>query len=76
MKRIGLVLLVLSLGACYGDGQAVATMPADGHDYSVVKLFEVDGCTVYRFHDGYSRYFSDCGTVSTCRPQGKTVHCD
>lgn len=81
MKRIGLALLVLSLGACEGSGTPAGVAPVNGFDYEVYKLFEVDGCKVYRFKDGgRARYFSDCGKVDSCFTQtnGKThtTHCD
>lgn len=42
--------------------------------FNVVKLFTVDGCSVYRFDDGhYSRYFTNCkGTVEWTEKSGKS----
>lgn len=52
--------------------QAESTQQA-GVEFTVERLFTVDGCTVHRFHDGgYARYFTNCkGSVSWERPCGK-----
>ena len=46
--------------------------PAPTED-NVVRLFTVDGCTVYRFYDnGYSRYFTNCsGSTQWSESSGK-----
>lgn len=31
--------------------------------YEPRRLFEIDGCTMYRFYDGGKRYFSKCDTT-------------
>lgn len=63
MSRIRLLLIssiAILLSGCPGKGEPVT--PSESHDdYDVEKLFIVDGCTVYRFHDnGYRHYFTTC----------------
>lgn len=67
MKYI-VVIVALLLGGC--EGKAHPVDPVNALDwFSVGKLFEIDGCDVYRFRDnGYAHYFTTCkGSVSTTR---------
>lgn len=65
MKTLVALGLVLSLGGCYGDPEASRT--STNPDFNLHQLFEVDGCKVYRFMDGWqARYFVTC--------QGRTMH--
>lgn len=79
MKKLGMALLMASLFAC-NKGQPVPTTAANPEDsFSIVKLFDVEGCTVYRFLDmGYYRYFSTCAgkiTSQICHSAGKAQSC-
>ena len=69
MRYVG-VIVALLLGGC--EGKAHHVDPVNAIDeFSVGKLFEVDGCEVYRFRDnGYAHYFTTCkGSVSTTRSE-------
>lgn len=59
MRKIILCLLaVASLSAC---AKPAETTVAAGSDFSVGKLFTVEGCSVYRFIDaGRHIYFTNC----------------
>lgn len=72
MKYI-IILTALALTAC-GDkipAESVAVINPAG--YQVERLFEVDGCRVYRFRDqSYTRYFTNCsGTTEWQEGCGK-----
>lgn len=56
---IVIVVGLLLLPGCQGEGQPVEAEQNYG-DYKVKKLFTVDGCSVYRFHDGLTEYFTSC----------------
>ena len=54
-----LLVVYLVLVACSKPAESTAS--SSNGNIPVEKLFDVDGCTVYRFHDaGYNRYFSSC----------------
>jgi len=59
MTRLTLCLLLLAtLAGCQGEAESTTRA---GADFKVDRLFQVDGCTVYRFHDGgRPRYFTNC----------------
>ena len=57
------LLLVCLLTACYKA--PVATTGTDNAEIKVERLFDHDGCTVYRFSDGGTRYFVKCRDGST-----------
>lgn len=60
MKHIIAALLVLSVVAC-AEKIPAQEVTVVQQNYQVDKLFEVDGCRVYRFRDnGYNRYFTNC----------------
>lgn len=62
MKYIILILIMLT--ACVTPGEKEVN--SSNSDFKVELLFTVDGCKVYRFHDGgNSRYFSTCKGSST-----------
>ena len=52
-----LTAAVVLLSGCYKDPESTTSA---GRDFSVDKLFTVDGCTVYRFWDSKAVYFSNC----------------
>ena len=56
MKYLLLVSLLM-LAACQKQGTPVH---APNQDFGVEKLFTVEGCTVYRFYDDRTVYFTNC----------------
>ena len=59
MIKFVIALSCLLLVAC--TEPAESTVASSNGNIPVEKLFNVDGCTVYRFQDGgYNRYFSSC----------------
>lgn len=61
-KRYLWVACVVFAAGCAGQAQSTTRVG----DFAVERLFEVDGCTVYRFIDNRSyRYFSRCGSRSS-----------
>lgn len=61
MNKLVVALSCLILAAC--SEPAESTVASSNGNIPVEKLFNVDGCTVYRFQDaGYNRYFSSCKT--------------
>lgn len=68
-----LLLLFVLLVSC-DEVPAEAQVHSSNPGFRVVKLFEADGCTVYRFNDGNYHYFARCGKhtrVSEYVPCGK-----
>lgn len=63
MKFTMILTGLLALAGC--TKQAEFTQRA-GVEFTVDKLFTVDGCTVHRFYDGgHARYFTNCkGSVN------------
>lgn len=62
VKRYLWVVFVLCMAGCAGQAETTKRVG----DFDVERLFDVDGCTVYRFRDaGYYRYFSRCGSRSS-----------
>jgi hypothetical protein len=55
-KSILLLLAVLSLSACQKQAEQATHTGA----YNVETLFTHDGCTVYRFYDGRTIYYTNC----------------
>lgn len=60
MKKLILVLLAATLiVGCKNNGTPVKTTDSE-NNFKVVKLFEIDGISVYRFNDGgKSVYFTN-----------------
>ncbi|MHB8419164.1 MAG: hypothetical protein ACYDCL_13900 [Myxococcales bacterium] len=56
------LLAALSLlSGCALSVRPIATRPSDNPQIVLEKLFDLDGCAVYRFYDGpLPRYFSKC----------------
>jgi hypothetical protein len=64
------LLLGMALAACHGGSERTAQTPAG---YQVEALFTHEGCTVYRFYDAGTRYFTDCrGSTQWDERSGKT----
>ena len=69
MNKLILVSVVL-LGACQGHPETVTKV---NQDFQVEKLFTFEGCTVYRFQDAGTVYFTNCkGSVKWEKSHGKT----
>ena len=60
MKKLMLIVLATTLiVGCKESGTPVKTTDS-GNNFNVVKLFEIDGVSVYRFYDGgNSVYFTN-----------------
>lgn len=77
MGKLFLTALVLVALGCKNEAESVVL--SSNHNFDVEKLFDVDGCTVYRFTDGRSHYFARCErSVSVSETQyyhhGKSGH--
>lgn len=55
MKRLIALMVLMTLAAC--ERPAESTAPTTNNEYNVERLFTTDGCTVYRFHDNFTRYY-------------------
>lgn len=60
-------LFIIPLVALVGCGkEPTKILSTDNDEFKVAQLFTIGDCTVYRFNDGRSIYFSDCrGSVSS-----------
>lgn len=72
VRPLALVAACL-LAGCGAD--AVSTAPTDNAQIKVERLFDHDGCTVYRFNDGGTRYFVKCRDGSTRTEWSETYPC-
>lgn len=68
MKKAVLILgaaASLLVAGCMNSIEPKSTESV-GQDATVARLFEIDGCRVYRFMDaGRYRYFANCGQITT-----------
>ena len=78
MRLVVVAIFAIALAACEGSAESTRVV----RDYEIEKLFEQDGCTMYRFSDAGDRhYFVTCGssgaqTISRqCRWVGKFMTC-
>lgn len=64
MKKLILIITcIFLLTSCVNSSQE--KVQSSNSEIEIEKLFEVDGCTIYRFMDGQYRYFTNCkGSVS------------
>jgi hypothetical protein len=53
----------------------VSTAPTDNAAIKVERLFDHDGCTVYRFYDAGARYFVKCRDGSTRTEWSESYPC-
>lgn len=60
LVAITLILLYTALALTGCTGRAESTNSTTNPNYKLERLFEHDGCTVYRFYDAGSRYYTDC----------------
>lgn len=68
--RILILLAVLLSSGC--DNRPVSVNSTNNPEIQIEKLFTHEGCTVYRFRDGSTHYFTDCrGSVSETHTCGK-----
>lgn len=59
MRGIAILMTCCALLSC--KGEAIDIDPKENFgNYKVMKLFTVDGCTVYRFNDVGVYYFTTC----------------
>lgn len=70
IKTNKIALLLTALIVLVGCTKQAEYTQQAGVEFTVEKLFTVDGCTVHRFYDGgYARYFTNCkGSVSWVKP--------
>lgn len=54
------LLAILAIAVLSGCSKPAETRTAVGREFVVDKLFTHEGCTVYRFYDGGTRYFTNC----------------
>lgn len=64
MSRFSLaisVALTLVISGCTNKPDATPVVVKDNvANFNVEKLFTIDNCTVYRFQDNYTHYFTNC----------------
>lgn len=66
------VLAIIAFTILAGCSKPAETSTAVGVEFVVDKLFTHEGCTVYRFYDGGTRYFTNCqGSTSWTEQCGK-----
>jgi hypothetical protein len=59
---LGIAAVLVLTSACKGPPEETIHTK----NYEVERLFEIDGCNVYRFYDSSSKYFVTCpGNAST-----------
>ncbi len=77
-KYLALFILIVTVAVCMGcQKKALSEKPTANTQYKVEFLFEVDGCKVYRFQDGYTQYFTTCeGSVSVGHHENCGKNCN
>lgn len=77
MKKLAIAFIaVIALSACQKQAEDESTVGTGG--IKVEKLFTHDRCTVYRFYDGRTVYYTDCrgaASWSESYPCGKAAIC-
>lgn len=64
-QLFGMAVAFVALAGCDASINPQSTQSV-GVDAQVSRLFEIDGCRVYRFLDaGRYRYFANCGDLTT-----------
>jgi hypothetical protein len=58
-RALAVLVASLVLGGCQKEAEQAA--PSSNPGFRVERLFEHDGCTVYRFYDDRTVYFVRCG---------------
>ena len=54
------ILVLTCLVGCEGNRGTPVVPEAAKSDFKLELIFKVEGCSVYRFHDGYDRYLTTC----------------
>lgn len=74
MKFLFIVVLLV-LSGC--QKEPLSAKQTDNKNFMVEKLFTNEGCTIYRFWDNRSHYYSDCrGSVLGTESCGKNCSRD
>lgn len=58
LKMLCVAAAILALSGC--DKRPAESTVTVGQGFQVSRLFTTDGCTVYRFYDSGTRYFTNC----------------
>jgi hypothetical protein len=80
-ERFMRIVIGLACFACIGamlaacDKPPISTSTTDNAQIKVDRLFEHDGCTVYRFFDDGVRYFVKCSDGSSRTEWTETYNC-
>lgn len=64
-----LLIVLLMIVGC--SKKPVSTEQTNNNEFQVELLFTHDGCKVFRFYDGYTRYFTNCDSTSWTEGCGK-----
>ena len=64
MKLIASMIAVLALVGCTKPAEKSSSV---GREFVVETLFTHEGCTVYRFYDSGTRYFTNCNGATEWR---------
>lgn len=76
MKIRAAALAIVAAALLAGCGEhPVSVSPTDNVNIKVDRLFDHDGCTVYRFIDGGVRYFVKCRDGTTRAEWDETYPC-
>lgn len=81
MKKLMILMAMFLLSSCSNNcgenkNETTTTTTTTINGWEVEKLFEIDGCAVYRFGEsdewGHSKYFTTCqGSVDYLERRGK-----
>ncbi len=63
------LILILFLSGCYE--KPISVIKTDNQDIDVKLLFSHKGCSVYRFEDAGTHYYTDCGETISTKSCGK-----
>ena len=64
MKPLIFLIFAAALAGC-SENTTESVEHAGVGGFEVARLFTHEGCTVYRFYDGGSRYFANCNGSAT-----------
>lgn len=67
------MVLVLALLGCHNEAESTAR--TSNGNFHVDRLFTTDGCTVYRFVDAYTHYFTRCDGARSITIGSHTESC-
>lgn len=71
--RYAIFLAALLAAGC--GKKELEISPTDNAEVKVERLFDHDGCTVYRFYDAGTRYFAKCRDGSTRTEWSESYPC-